>query len=95
MAWAKGRYYRRQHWRSGTCFTEYIGAGPLADLAAALDERDRALRAPSKQALLKELDRTADDLIAFTEAVNVLTAGALLLNGYHQHKRQWRKRRGE
>jgi len=93
MGWAKGRYYRRQHWRNGTCRTEYVGVGPAAELIAAIDERERSQRPPSKAALLAELDRPCAELIAFAEAVDTLTAAALLLNGYHVHSRQWRKRR--
>jgi hypothetical protein len=99
MSWEKrgnGRYYYRKRRVGKTVYSEYIGAGPGAELVAALDQKERDRRAAARTAELeaqradlaidRELDRLGD-------IVRTITAAALVAGGYHTHKGQWRQMR--
>jgi hypothetical protein len=93
-----GLYYTRSRKESGRVVREYIGRGPLAELAAETDALERLQRQGEAKAwrrereTLEDLDRTIEDLY---EAAGVLARASLLAAGYRQHNRgQWRKRRG-
>jgi hypothetical protein len=96
MGWAKGRYYRRQHWRGGTCHTEYIGAGETAALIAELDALDQERRAEEQREAQVAHDRFVDatrapaEMDAYRATVRTTTREVLTALGFHQHKRQWR-----
>jgi hypothetical protein len=83
-------YYYRKHWTAGRVVSEYVGSGAAAEQAA---QAAAAARAPSRRAILAEIESADDALLAFAELIETLTAGTLLLSGYHQPKRQWRRRR--
>ena len=97
MSWeyrGNNRYYYRKTKVDGQIITEYIGAGTVADLIARQDEIDRqrrALAAAEWQAIVEDETETAAKLAAVDDLVKTLTAGVLLANGYHTHRRQWRK----
>ena len=98
VGWERGYYYRARKVR-GRVVREYVGKGPVADLAAALDadrrherEAERAAR-PERRAELEALDAP---LTALNDLADLLARAALVAAGYHQHKRgEWRKRRGQ
>ena len=89
-------YYYRSVRHGGRVTKEYLGTGPLAELAAAADveqreERDAA-RAVWRQerADLEALDQQLD---AWWNASRVLLTATLYTEGYYQHDRgEWRKR---
>ena len=75
----------------------YVGAGDFAHLAAKLDETERLRReeeAAYWDAERERLERSAAFLQKLTEAAKVLTRAYLLASGFHQHKGQWRRKRG-
>jgi hypothetical protein len=91
------RYYTRSRREGNRIVREYIGAGPLADLAALQDEAARLRREEEMRAWrkaredLEDLDATAGELCELAE---FLTRAALLVAGYRQHNRgEWRKLR--
>ena len=99
MGWENrnGREYYYQKRRIGDrVFSEYIGAGWLADVATTLDgisrqereieQKDRREEEAQTQALLSDFNQVEDLTRAITRA-------SMLLNGYHPHKGQWRKKR--
>lgn len=99
MPWQKHRhksYYTRSVRVDGRVVTEYLGRARAAALAsqadaqAAADHAERLARARADQALYDELKQTLDE---YDEIVRMFTTAALLVNGYHLHKRQWRKKR--
>ena len=100
MAWetraGSGRYYTRSQRVSGRMVREYVGQGPIAELAHQMDADDRIDREAERKAFEAvqsrdaELDRKLDSFIELSEAV---ASGLLILAGYHLHKRgNWRKR---
>lgn len=94
MAWetrGNGRYYYRKRWMNGTCQSEYIGAGLIAELMAERDRIERELAAQQK-ALIDAINEPDELLQLAGDWLDVLTKGVLLAAGYHQHKRQWRQR---
>ncbi len=95
MPWKSGYYYR-QHWRNGTCQSEYIGNGYIAELAARLDEIEQEERQAEREAfkrLVAEQEAIDSEIDAVDAALAVLVDAMLLATGHRQHKRQWRKKR--
>ena len=101
MAWETrqrgGLYYTRSRRENGRVVREYVGGGILGELAAAQDAHRRAEHEAQKQAWEAErerLDALEAPLAALNTACRDLTRRSLEAAGYHQHKGQWRKRRG-
>lgn len=101
MAWEKrkrgGAYYYRSRRVGGRVVKEYVGRGPLAEMAAAWAEEDRAERLAKAQAdrrRRRELDDVAQQVGEASKAVDDVAAAWLTMLGYHRHDRgNWRKRR--
>ncbi len=76
---------------------DYVGTGPLAELAAELDAAERATRMAKRQAQLVEEERWTSietSVGNLYDAADLMAEAALVLAGYHQHDRgEWRKRR--
>ena len=91
------RYYTRSRRVGGRVLKEYVGTGPLAELAALQDEADRQRREEEARAwkrereALEDLDVTAGEICELAE---LLTRAAMVAAGYRQHNRgEWRKPR--
>ncbi len=101
MAWEKrdrgGLYYTRSRKVDGKVLREYLGTGPLAELAAQMDALKRCQREEEAQALREERERMEaleSPLEELCEAAEVLTRATLLAAGYRRHNRgEWRKKR--
>ena len=95
MAWeqrAKKHYYYRKR-RYGQCVvSEYVGAGELAETAAALDalEREAGQARRRRWAAIRAFDAQVDQAC---DLIQALACSALLVAGHHLHKGQWRKAR--
>lgn len=97
MAYQRNGYWYRSVRVGGQVRTEYLGAGDLGEMLAALArQRSEArrleqahLRAEQKAQL--DIDRQID---AVGSELRVLIRAVLNANGYHQHRGHWRKRRG-
>lgn len=89
-------YYYRKRRQRRRVVSEYVGAGPLADYAEALDSINRGQeeqrRAEWRAAKLEaeQLDAILGEVEAEIEPV---VAALMLATGHHTHKRQWRKQR--
>jgi hypothetical protein len=92
-------YYRKQ--RIGARVRSvYVGRGRIADMTAALDavqqrdlERERR-KEQQEQHTSQVLDASIDASIELlAKLVSTLTEAVLVAHGFHQHKRQWRKKR--
>ena len=105
MAWEtrgknrKHRYfYRSERMASGRIKKTYLGNGQTAERVA---QRDADVR--SQREADQEQARQADAVLApprgltreLDEAIRLLTAATLLAGNLHQHKGQWRARRGK
>ncbi len=76
---------------------EYQGCGLVANLSAWLDEINRALRQIDRD--LERLRRTKkhrinEKLRTWLARINATVADTMLANGWHQHNREWRRKRG-
>src|SRR4051812_34560770 len=90
------RYYYRSYRVDGRTVKEYVGTGPLAELAARVDELERQERLARREAWLTEQERLAAPEALLSEVqrlVGLLARATLLLEGYHEHKGEWRRRR--
>jgi hypothetical protein len=92
------RYYYRATKVGGRVRKEYLGAGPVAELAALSDMRAREQAAAQQAAWRTEvaqLTALRAEIDAVEELASLSMAAVLLLGGYHRHDRgAWRKRRG-
>jgi hypothetical protein len=91
------RYYYRSLWLDGRTVKEYVGTGPLAELAARMDDLERQERFARQVAWFEEQERLAVPESLLNEVrllAGLLTRATLLLRGYHRHKGEWRRRRG-
>jgi hypothetical protein len=98
MPWSRcGRYYYRSVRVGPRVVREYVGGGLVGRLAAREDARRRAEREAQRQALREEaarLEALDAPLRELDSVCNLLARAALAAAGCHQHKRQWRRRRG-
>lgn len=93
----KGKlYYYRKRRIGNRVVSEYQGGGLLVDLAARRAEIERRER-EALQEQLKAARMSMADIDAQLDGLDALTDGlvvkALTAAGFHQHKRQWRRKR--
>jgi hypothetical protein len=101
MGWEKrgnGLYYYRKRRDRERVVSEYVGGGGAAYLIAQMDAIDRTERETQSKA--EQYERTQIESVEVALAkleslTRALTDAALLVNGYHTHKRQWRCKRGK
>jgi hypothetical protein len=96
MGWDKGRYYTRSKKVNGRVVREYVGTGRVAELVAQMDATERADREAeraSRRAEKADLATLDAEIKALAEITDLAARAALLAAGYHQHKREWRKKR--
>ena len=101
MAWEQ-RGHRRYYWRcrrvAGKVKRIYLGRGPDAKLAAALDE-ERALRRVlnrrTSQADRESWTEACDPLDELIVVTDLLVSTTLLAEGYYRHDRGAWRHRGE
>ena len=88
-------YYYAKRRERGRCVTLYHGGGEVGDLIATYDagrrqEEAQARADEERRRQPVELARTI--VLGTAQELRSVTAAVLIANGYHQHKRQWRKR---
>ena len=99
MPWQKigdHKYYTRKYRIGDYVGTDYIGRGEIADLVAEEDEIRRARRQMEigKRRRMVEKERHYEQIANLIyERTTSIAKAMLLLNGYHPHKGQWRKKR--
>ncbi len=88
-------YYYRKRWVGGTCQSEYVGGGAFAHVVAEIEALERL---PARQEAvafrkLRSQIKQQATLVLSTEAeLRALVKAVFIACGFHQHKRQWRKR---
>lgn len=99
MGWEErngSRYYYRKRREGKRVISEYVGSGPVAGLAARMDEATKAERQAKRDALRRQMaeqdaaDAQIDEVCRMTET---LTRAALIAAGFHLHRGQWRRTR--
>ena len=104
MAWEsrqRGRqYYTRSRRVGGRVKRTYIGTGPVAERAAAIDELSRVLRSLvrlkeeiSNAALMDPIRQMSDQVDKIHETGMKSIGEYLNEQGYHNRRGEWRKRR--
>jgi hypothetical protein len=102
VAWEKrergGRYYTRSRRspKDGRVLREYVGSGPLAELAAEADRTKRELALSERkreEAELERLEALAAPVFELSEAAEILAHAHLIAAGYHRHKGEYRRAR--
>jgi hypothetical protein len=89
-------YYVRYRKVAGRVTRQYIGTGPVAEVAFAADVLRRADRRAAAEACRAERDRwlaALAPLLELSRAVDVVVRATLLAGGFHRHARTWRKKR--
>ena len=103
MAWEKrergGRYYTRSRRspKDGRVVREYVGSGPLAEIAAEDDRAKRELAEAEREREKGELERMealAAPVFELSEVAEILAHAHLVACGYHRHKGEYRRARG-
>ena len=102
MAWqVRGRrryYYRSRRGPDGKVKKEYVGKGIKGSLAEAGDEATRVARRIQREEI-QAIDNAVASLKALMLELETgareMTHGVLLAAGFHQHRGNWRKRRGK
>jgi len=92
-----GSYYYRSVRSGERVKKEYVGGGLLGEVAAKLDETERLRRKEEVAYWTAERERLKESaafVYELEEAAEVLTRAHLLASGCHQHKGQWRRKRG-
>lgn len=99
MGWEKrgnNEYYYQKERIDGRIKSVYVGQGELAYLIARYDqinstkmELERINKNREKEEF-QELNNFIDEI---SEINKDLVDALFIINGYHQHKRQWRKKR--
>ena len=89
-------YYFRYRKVDGRVTRQYLGAGAVAELAAAADALRRADRRAALEARRAEEARwraALTPLVELCRAADLMARATLLAAGYHRHSRSsWRKR---
>lgn len=90
------KYYYRKKRVGKKVISEYIGAGPDAEIIAREDQLERQKLKRNRQARERrraEINALDDKLDLLDRLIRTLINAHLLLAGYHIHKGQWRKKR--
>lgn len=99
MGWEdrNGRsYYYRKERDGARVRSIYVGRGETAGLIAQFEAMQSDEREGKRALALLERARVQEqdaELEALGEIISELAAATLITDGYHQHKRVWRRRR--
>lgn len=92
------RYYYHKRREGHRVISEYVGSGPLAELASTLDELTRQEQCLQRERMHREgkAIHAGDALVEdVCSSIRLVTHAVLLVAGYHTHKGQWRKKRND
>lgn len=89
-------YYYRKRREGDRVISEYVGGGLVLDIEQKRAEIERQRKQAERERLKAERTSMADidkALDSFSDMVDMLVEAELISMGFHQHKRQWRKKR--
>ncbi len=87
-----GPYYIRRTKQNRQVVRTYFGKGSEAERAAAEDALKQAEK-NARKAELEQLKALDMQVVELNTVIDTLVKASLLLAGYYQHHRQWRKKR--
>jgi hypothetical protein len=90
------RYYYRKERDGERVRSVYSGRGETANLIAQFEAMQSDKREEQRLLARMERERVQEqdaELDALGELIRELAAATLIAHGYHQHKREWRRRR--
>lgn len=99
MGWEdrSGRSYYYRKYRAGPrVVSRYVGAGETARFLSMLDALDREAEEAKRAAEVEAREATElgeAHAIAFGVVCETLTLATLIAEGFHTHKREWRRTR--
>lgn len=99
MAWetrGNRQYYYRKRRVGSRVVSEYVGCGELAVLIARLDMMERDKQDEERYRSLEEqtqLMAQEKEVAGLEQTINTLVQGILMIEGYHTHKGEWRRKR--
>lgn len=99
MSWenrGNNSYYYKKRRINDSVISEYIGKGELACLVARFDTIERSKSDSKKERIKtqrKDLEKFDYLINEISETNNLLVKALFLINGYHTHKYEWRKKR--
>ncbi|PNW27646.1 UNVERIFIED_CONTAM: hypothetical protein BEN50_21270 [Euhalothece sp. KZN 001] len=99
MSWEQRKdqaYYYRRRRVDGRVVAEYLGRGPHAELAATLDQLERAVAVADAERLrlARERDQLLDQMLGeHLDQLQGATSILLANEGLHQPKGTWRRKR--
>jgi hypothetical protein len=91
------RYYYCSRRVGDRVVKEYLGAGPGAEVAAEHDDAARVRRKSGRAqlaALLELIDAASVEADELGRVLSSRMVEELAARGYHQHRGEWRRRRG-
>lgn len=97
MAWEKRgnrNYFYRKRRVKGKVESEYVGGGEIAGFIAERERLEKQINNVAAERLKQrriEADALDDQINELSELNQMLVDALFLMNGYHRHKRQWRK----
>jgi hypothetical protein len=89
-------YYYRKERTGGRVRSIYIGSGEMAHIFAQLDamrQDEKDFECWQRETERGEIAALDDALDLISKKSDALVTAVLLANGFHQHKRQWRRKR--
>ena len=89
-------YYYKKRREGDRVVSEYVGGGMVVELERKRAEIERERKQADRESLEAQRMSMADidnALDSFSNTVDMLVEAELISMGFHQHKRQWRKRR--
>lgn len=99
MAWESRqgrRYYYRKTRAGKRVHSSYVGSGETAELIAKIEEMEREQAEQERQAQRRQAAKeqaTDEQIAALIKLADEHIRALMIVTGYHQHKRQWRKQR--
>src|SRR5215216_5368365 len=89
-------YYYKKRREGSKVISEYQGSGELVSILQHIEAKDRAEKEAERERQriermsMAEIDKQIDE---FSRMIDTLMEAELISKGFHQHKRQWRRRR--
>ena len=99
MAWetrGNNQFYYKKEREGDKVRSIYYGNSEIAELIAQLDQNEKWQKQIAKNKAdeeKREFEKVDEMIEEFAELNRMLVDAAYLLNGFHQHKREWRRKR--